>query len=649
MGRGHSPAPSGSGLPGTTTSAGRGTTPGPTPRPPTAFPPLTRPRSQSATPTFSRSQSVPRSQGATSGQFGQFGQFSQFGQFGQFGQSSGSSQTGTEPAPEPARPLRHATGNIASIIQGTGTDSRRSPPAQAPPMSSLGQMADRPAPIFTGLTVDPYLEPQTPQQVTPTGTSLHRLAVEGGGSGSGGRGRGRTPAAGRGQSTNNSPGSPFVGAQESVPTAFWEPTRDNLIRLQDQPLPELRWDMQNHRCVISAGDEEFDINLELGGIDNQPEANLPTNATPEESRRIKYYTQLMLFLWHSSRFAGYYARKVNENIPTNSERFIQIINSLKYKFKTAKSHFLWRHAYAWVKELALDNPQLVDYLNTPEGMRLLQTELISKLDQTSFNAVFHHVRYIIDFRRTKQENGHGYYFITTIWLNLIVCLLRLWASESVLNRTGRTDDLGRPEIALSNFGRAAWKRDATLRETTRERFTAWALLEELRYANEPAFAKLAQEMRPTPAVSRVDVRAARDGLLLPRPPPPPPPGSRPQFSYGLPPAPPAPSGTSGPSGSSYNDDDYDSFFGTDGASDDPRLSFKPMTWNLRRSVTRPRIDTAIFQPLGSSIRRLAATSQTWTAASDVFTDQPEDHQSSSRAETMAGSQSSTTAADSQQS
>ncbi|KAF5582368.1 hypothetical protein FPANT_8559 [Fusarium pseudoanthophilum] len=328
--------------------------------------------------------------------------------------------------------------------------------------------------------------------LTPSnsGQSLHRLAVTG--------------SAGRRDTEQSSPGTPSVGAQETVPSAFWKPSRDNLIKLQYEPNPEFKWDNVNKRCVIVGAPSNSTLELDASIM---PEPNLPPGATAEETAKLKYYVSLMLFCWHSNRFVGFYARLVNSSLATNSERFIMIINTMKDKFKTEKSHFLWRYAYGWVLELAENHPELLDMLDdvSAANQANLTNALLARLDATSFNAVFHHVRHRIDFNRTRDRSDQqGHYFIKTVFLNLVTGLLKIWQSERRMNLGTETDDNG-------NFKLKA------------KPGTPWGLLEEFKYVDESSFAKLAQEFTAPGARPAVDVVSARRELVLPPGPPPPPP------------------------------------------------------------------------------------------------------------------------------
>ncbi|EHK15929.1 uncharacterized protein TRIVIDRAFT_65244 [Trichoderma virens Gv29-8] len=484
-----------------------------------------------------------------------------------------------------AIPTPAATGSTRTYSSRSTTITPVTPPVYNRPPgtrqrttgpSPLGESASVPQNILQSTTT----RDESPRQslspgqtrVTPSnsGNSLHRQAISGAAS-----------------VNQGSPGSPFVGSQELAPEAFWEPTRDNLIRLQDHPLPAFKWDAKNQRCVLI--DENYDSSLETNVSEPHAEVDLPTNASREESRRIKYYTALMLFLWHTPRFAGFYARLVNPNLPTNRERFIQIITTMKDKFKTEKSHFLWRQAYGFVRKAAEKDLQLLELLDDPNRLQALQSQVLALLNEESFREVFHHARSIIDFRRTKERDGHGIYFIKTIWLNLITFLLRVWASEKRMNLLPEPDQGGQNQYR-ADFNSRHWLRDSTLRDRVKQRFVAWGLLEELRYANEDSFAKLAQDIVPPSSSARIDVSSARRDLLLPGPPPPPPNGQDRQRSPSNP-------------------------FGGDAVFDDSPI---PFPYTPRRAL-RPRLDASIFAPLDQIINEIGVESNLAMDADDVDT------------------------------
>lgn len=57
-----------------------------------------------------------------------------------------------------------------------------------------------------------------------------------------------------------------------------------------------------------------------------------------------YYCE-MLFVWCTDVFVGYYAKMASPDTPIDSLRHMSIRNYLTDRFKTAKSHMFWRHAY----------------------------------------------------------------------------------------------------------------------------------------------------------------------------------------------------------------------------------------------------------------------------------------------------------------
>ena len=144
--------------------------------------------------------------------------------------------------------------------------------------------------------------------------------------------------------------------------------------------------------------------------------------------------------------------------------------------------------------------------------------MLERLDGTSFAAVFHHVRHIIDFNRTRYSPDpsmqHGFYFIKTVFINPTLGLLDIYASERRLNTSTEPDQDGTFNVK-GKPGTKGWENDATLRNRLRDRFEAWDLLEEFKYIDGKSFAKLAPEIAPPPAAqAAIDAQSARRELIL---------------------------------------------------------------------------------------------------------------------------------------
>ncbi|KAF5669911.1 hypothetical protein FCIRC_9097 [Fusarium circinatum] len=305
--------------------------------------------------------------------------------------------------PLPASTVRSQAGTPSGATF-TGTFS--GPPRSAPHPRVAGKI----------LELNRYASGLTPSN---SGQSLHRFAV--------------TSSAGRPNPEQGSPGTPGTDAQETVPSASWKPSRENLMKLQHEPNLEFKWDDANKRCVVVGASENYTLELDATIV---PEPNLPPGATAEETSKLNYYVAMMLFRWHSNRFVGFYAR------------------------------------LGWVIELADNHPELLDMLDdvSAENQARLTNALLARLDATSFSAVFHHVRHCIDFNRTRDRaDQQGHYFIKTMFLNLVTGLLKIWASERAMNLGVEADDNGNFKLKAKP-GTRQWETDATMRNRLRERF-----------------------------------------------------------------------------------------------------------------------------------------------------------------------------------
>ncbi|OTA53840.1 hypothetical protein K449DRAFT_401394 [Hypoxylon sp. EC38] len=334
----------------------------------------------------------------------------------------------------------------------------------------------------------------------------------------------QTPASSsRNNQTVNDTRSTGKRIEDKHPQILWEDTRENLIKMRTQLPPKLKWNAATGKAVVVT-DAEDDEDLDQD--ESRSKDPLPDDTTQEQANLADYWGRMMLFAWHNNYFAGFYTKKIMPTATTDSEAFLKIRDWILNKFRNHKNHFLWRNTYPWTMELVSSNRNLLDLVQDRRDIGDLQAFLLERLDANSFKSIFMHVRDIVDYNATKERDGHGIYFIRTVYVSLIVMMIKLIGKEEDMNRTEINDRRlkGKPPMKPGDK-KTGWKSDYNYRREIRESFAGWGFMEDFMYTNVNSFAHFDKAMK-TNARNIVDVDMARDNFVsLGRPPPPPPPPS----------------------------------------------------------------------------------------------------------------------------
>ncbi|KAJ0333326.1 hypothetical protein COL5a_001030 [Colletotrichum fioriniae] len=184
--------------------------------------------------------------------------------------------------------------------------------------------------------------------------------------------------------------------------------------------------------------------------------------------------------------------------------------------------------FPWVVEVATSHPEIVGWVvdYSDENKAKLTELLLSRLDATTFKAIFFHVKDMVDFNRTKASHPPGYFFIETIYLSLVPMLIKPWSLEDELNPAN--EDGIRP----AKLGVKAWKQDHNQRNNIKSSFVGWGYMEEFKYVTIKSFALISPKMsKATGKAASVDVSGARSTLVMNLPMPPPPSADDNPFGY----------------------------------------------------------------------------------------------------------------------
>ncbi|GAB1319928.1 hypothetical protein MFIFM68171_10138 [Madurella fahalii] len=315
--------------------------------------------------------------------------------------------------------------------------------------------------------------------------------------------------------------------EAQYPSVFYEPSRENLVKLLDKPPPRLRRSKAANRVVpADVGMKARNKNVAEGSAAQAGEGEGDVDATPgrllsgltltrEESGLLDGAHRIMLFIWNNVDFSGYYARRVSTNTPTGSERFLQIRAMVRRRFHASKTRFFWLHAYSWAVEVAIANPEYVAWAldGGDDATEKLNAALLPLLDADVFRQFFFHVRDIVDFDTTMQQKPQGKYWITSIFLSLTTMFFILWSSEQELNSAamhttdGKAQGKGKAKGAeagdadnghhgwenkprgVSRPSHAGWRQDKAYRHKIAADFSNWGyMVENFRHVGLGSFA-----------------------------------------------------------------------------------------------------------------------------------------------------------------